>query len=105
MIAKSGHYLKENPQYLLIIYHSIFSSHMLYGCQIWGQTDTKFVKKIQTLQNNALRLITFAESFYDHVTHIYRELKLLKFRDLVTLKNLLFVHDYFNQKLPASFDG
>ena len=78
---------------------------MLYGCQIWGQIDTKFVKKIQTLQNNALRLITFAESFYDHVTHIYRELKLLKLRDLVTLKNLLFVHDYFNQKLPASFGG
>ena len=103
MIAKARHYLKQNPNHLLTIYHSIFSSHMLYGCQVWGQTDTKYVKKIQTLQNNALRLISFAESFHDHVTHIYKKLNILKLRDLITLKNLLFVHDYFNHKLPESF--
>ena len=53
--------------------------------------------------SNALRLITFADSFYDHVTHLYKELKLLKLRDLITLKNLLFVHDFLNNKLPESF--
>ena len=105
MIAKSRHFLHENPFQLLTIYHSIFASLMVYGCQVWGQTDSKYFKKIQTLQNNALRLITFQESFYDHVTHIYKDLKLLKLRDQVTLNNLLFVHDYFNNKLPESFSG
>ena len=55
MIAKSRHYV--NFCGIKTIYHSIFSSHMLYGCQIWGQTDTKNFNKIKVLQNNALRLI------------------------------------------------
>ena len=105
MISKARHYLKEDPTNLLSLYHSIFSSHMLYGCQVWGQTDNKYVKKIQTLQNNAIRLISFAETFYDHVSHLYKDYKLLKLRDLITFKNLLFVHDFFNNKLPESFEG
>ena len=72
---------------------------MIYGCQILGQTDSKYFRKIQTLQNNALRLITFAESFRDHVSPLYKQLNLLKLRDYVTLQNLLLVHDYFNNNL------
>ena len=78
---------------------------MLYGCQIWGQTDSKSFNKIKILQNNAIRLITFAESFYDHVTPIYKELKLLKLRDMVTLNNFLLIYDYFNKNLPISFNN
>ena len=78
---------------------------MIYSCQIWGQTDSKYFRKIQTLQNNALRFITFADSFHDHVSHLYKELNLLKLRDFVTLQNLLLVHDYFNNNLPESFSG
>ena len=103
MIAKSRHFV--NFKEIKSIYHSIFSSHMLYGCQIWGQTDHKYFNKIKTLQNNALRLISFADSFYDHVTPLYKQLKLLKLRDLVSLSNLLLVHDYFNDKLPESFSN
>ena len=48
------------PQHELIsIYHSLFPSHLLYGCQIWGQRTHAYLKKIETAQNNALRLITF----------------------------------------------
>ena len=35
MIAKIRHYLKQNPSQLFSIYHSILSSHMVYGCQRW----------------------------------------------------------------------
>ena len=56
-------------------------------------------------QNNALRLVSFATSFHDHVSPIYHNYKLLKLRDYVTLQNLLIIHDFFNNKLPASFEG
>ena len=105
MIAKTRHFLPNDSKALLSLYHSIFASHMVYGCQVWGQSDTKFVKKIQVLQNNALRLITFADSFRDHISHLYKNLNILKFRDYVSLQNLLFIHDYFNSKLPACFTG
>ena len=43
MIAKARHFLRNDPRALLSLYYSIFSSHMVYGCQVFGQSDTKFV--------------------------------------------------------------
>ena len=106
MISKVRHFLKDNRSQLLSLYHSIFSSHMLYGCQTWGLHDNPIINKIQTLQNRALHLITFADlptSTYQHHVDIYKDLRLLKFRDLVSLRNILFIHDYFNNNLPESF--
>ena len=79
---------------------------MTYGCQIWGQsfTDT-YMNKIQVLQNNAMRLISFADNFRDHVSPIYQNYNLLKIKDLISLKNMLLIHDYFKNKLPNSFNG
>ena len=57
---------------------------------------------IKINQNNALRLVSFATSFRDHVSPIYYRYELLKLRDHVTLQNLL-IHDFFNGKLPNSF--
>ena len=79
---------------------------MTYGCQIWGQSFTEtYINKIQTLQNNALRLISFAQDFRDHVSPIYTNCNLLKIKDLIILKNIIFIHDFLNNKLPVSFDG
>ena len=105
MIAKSRHYLSNSEQSILSIYHSIYSSHLIYGCQIWGQTNTPSFNKIQINQNNALRLVSFATSFRDHISPTYYNYRLLKIPDYVTLQNLLLVHDYFNNNLPASFSG
>ena len=46
MIAKIRHFLHDNQKQLLSLYHSIFSSHMIYGCQTWGLNDTPLVRKI-----------------------------------------------------------
>ena len=44
MIAKTRHYLKDSLSQLLSLYHSIFSSHMIYGCQTWGLVTNKYTK-------------------------------------------------------------
>ena len=107
MIAKTRHYIRDSKCQLLSIYHSIFASHMTYGCQVWGLCQNKYTKKIQTLQNRAVRLISFAyeSPVHIHTVDLYKQQKLLKFSDLVTLKNLLFVHDYLNKSVPDCFDG
>ena len=57
---------------------------MTYGCQAWGQSfNNTYIKKIQTLQNNALNLITFSPDLRDHVTPIYAEQNILKLKDLI----------------------
>jgi exonuclease III len=103
MLAKIRHY--TSPEQVKSIYHAIFASHMTYGCQVWGRSFTNtHINKIQVLQNNALRLITFCTDFRDHVTPIYAEQNILKIMDLISLKNLLLIHDYFKNKLPSTFN-
>ena len=46
MIAKTRHYLKDNPKQLISLYYSIFACHILYGCQIWGLNNNRFTAKI-----------------------------------------------------------
>ena len=103
MLSKIRHY--TSAEQIKSIYHAIFSSHMTYGCQIWGQSfNTTHINKILTLQNNALRIITFCPDFRDHVTPIYAAENILKIKDLISLKNRLLIHDYFRDKLPSTFN-
>ena len=98
MLSKLRHYL---PLKLLInIYHSIFASHMRYGCQIWGLCDNTNSHRILTLQKAALRLITFSAPRTPS-NPIFSNLGILKFFDIVEVLNILFVHQYLNQNLPS----
>jgi hypothetical protein len=47
---------------LLMIYYGIFSSILMYGSLIWCQNNG-VVKKLQILQNKALRVINFQPLF------------------------------------------
>ena len=87
---------------LLSIYYAIFSSHLVYGCQIWGQNINIFTEKVFKLQNRAMRILSFA-NFDANADPLYTLYNVLKLNDLITLQNCLFVHDFFNNKLPNCF--
>ena len=70
-------------------HHSLFGSHLQYGTQLWGQGNCGN-QNIQNLQNRALRKITF-KKFHDPVNPLYKDLKILIFKDLFHLQNCLFV--------------
>ena len=99
ILAKLRHFV---PQEVLIsAYHALFTSHLNYCCQIWGQPSTSLVNRIRTLQNHALRLMTFSH-YRLHASPLYNLLKILKFQDIVTLQNALFLHDISNLNLPQA---
>ena len=77
MLSKVRHFVPTSE--LSSIYHAIFSSHMIYGAQTWGQSiDT--------------HTITFSD-FHADPDPMYKMLKILKLEDLITLQNVLFVYD------------
>ena len=96
-LSKLRHFVPK--PLLLSIYHAIFSSHLRYGCQIWGQRKTQITKRILLLQKSALRLITFSPSQSPSLP-LFAELKILTIFDLVKYLNTLFVHQALNTKLP-----
>ena len=81
-------------------YYATFSSNLLYGSQVWGQSSNTVVKKdITVLQKKAVRITTFLDCI-EHSTPIFKELTILKVDDNICVQNCHFVHDYFNDKRP-----
>jgi hypothetical protein len=100
MLAKSRHYVPEH--HLINIYHAIFSSHLMYGAQVWTPKVDAVRKIISRLQKSALRIITFSE-FKAHHEQLCKKLYILKFIDNMELSNCLFVYDFFSKNLPESY--
>ena len=101
MLSKVRHFVPEDK--LISIYFAIFSSHMTYGCQIWGQNENNpLFKKIERLQKRALRIISFSR-FEDHCDPLFKKYKILKLKDYITLQNCLLIHDHTRNLLPDSF--
>ena len=98
MLAKIRHYVNHTT--LKMIYHGIFSSLMLYGSQIWGQSN-KSILKMEKLQNKALRIMNF-KSKRSPADSLYKKCEILKFEDNIKLSNFLFAHDNLKGNLPSS---
>ena len=100
MLCKARHYIPLED--LKTLYFAIFSSHLTYGSQVWGQITTSFNNKIFKLQNRAIRIISFAD-FRAESSPLFSKLKILKLRDHITKQNCLFVHDSLNNISPKCF--
>ena len=84
LLSKVRYYV---PKHLLrTIYHSIFNSHLIYACEIWGQNQTNYYfKKLLRFQEKALRITDFKPrtSLFDC---IFLKNKILKISDFVKYK-------------------
>ena len=100
MLAKARHYVPDLE--LKNIYHAIFSSHIMYGSQVWTTKLISVSEKIYRLQKAAMRIMTFSE-FRAHSEPLFKKLEILKFQDSIVVNNCSFVYDYLNNKLPGSF--
>ena len=89
LLCKIRHYA---PKFLLkTLYYTIFHSHLIYTCQIWGQNQS-ILNKIQPLQDKALRIINFKPDNFD-TAELYKKDKIIKISDYIKLLNCLFVRD------------
>ena len=101
MLSKIRHYVPNEE--LKSIYYAIFSSHMTYGCQVWGQkSNSTHAKQISNLQDKALRIINF-KPFRSPCKPIYKENKILRLEDFLKIQNSLLIHDFLHDNLPACF--
>ena len=98
LLSKIRYYV---PKYLLrTIYFSIFNSHMIYTCQIWGQNKCK-IKKISELQDKAIRIINFKQKNYP-AAELHKNSRILKLSDYIKLLNCIFVRDTLTAtQIPA----
>lgn len=100
ILSKIRHYV---PLLLLrTIYYSLFNSHMIYGCQIWGQNSSILLTKIKKLQEKALKIMNF-KAINKTANQNFHELKILKFQDFVNFRNFNYIRDSLNKTGPQVF--
>ena len=61
---------------LRTIYYALFDTHLRYGCQIWGQNQSKIVEAIERTQNKVLRILNFKCPRELVENYLYKESKL-----------------------------
>ena len=87
---------------LLLLYFTLIHPHLLYGLPLWGCTFGSYLKKLQSLQNKAIRIISNT-SRRSSITKQYHNLGVLKIIDLYTYEVAKLMHQRTMQKLPHCF--
>ena len=73
---------QANIHILKTVYHSLFETHFLYACQLWGQNNKETQNQFRTLQIRAPTKIAF-KNRYESVDLLYKNFKIIKFQDLL----------------------
>ena len=69
---------------------------------IMGQAQTQVLENIEKIQNKVLRILNFKNP-WEPIEQKYKESKMFKLKDIVTISNLKFVYDQMNKLLPRVF--
>ena len=95
-------YLTEDN--IKTIYYALVYSRIKYGITVYGQACQTKMQRIQTLQNQLLKVISGKEPRFP-TNELHDEFKLLLVKDIANQEILAFVHNYFSNSLPPVFDG
>ena len=101
LLSRIRHYV---PKFLLrTIYFSIFNSHLIYTCQVWGQKENT-IKKLSAIQDKAICMISFKDKNYP-TNELYYNNKILKITDYIKLLNCLFVKSILSKNHLPMFEN
>ena len=102
MFYKAKHHL--NKRSLSVLYDSFIYTYINYGNMVWGSTNRTNLKKINSLQKHAFRIIHCKDRFA-HTRELFRESKILDVFQVDILNNLIFMHKVKSQTEPKIFQN
>ena len=84
----------------LQVYYAILYSHLIYGCNIWGLTSEENLKKLEILEKECIRIMTFSD-FRSRTNSLFIKLKVLKVREIIKLQQVKLLYEFLDNSLPA----
>ena len=100
LMYKIRHFCPE--EIIKTLYFSIFNSHLSYGLPVWGSGNKDNMRKIQILQNQALRAMIKGTDFETNTEQIRFDGKILSVSDLFYYQISSLMWDYDHNALPPS---
>lgn len=89
---------------LKTLYFTLIHPHLSYGLLAWGNACTSYLQKTFVLQKRAIRHIT-RSAYNSHSEPLFKQLNILKLRDLYEYEVTVFMQKYRLHTLPRSFDN
>ena len=87
---------------LLLLYYALVHAHLLYALPVWGCTFPSYLRKLQCLQNKAIRII-FNSNRLTLVTPIFHALEILKIEDLFKYEVGKLMFQFAKKLFPSVF--
>ena len=85
--------------HLRILYYSLIHPHLTYGLRLWGNALQKYIRKLEILQKKSVRAITCSK-YNTPSSPLFKQLNILKLKDLYELQVEILIYDFVNQRLP-----
>ena len=103
LLSKIRHYV---PKHLLrTLCYSLFNSHLIYACEIWGQNQiNQLFKRLLLLQEKAIRIINFQPQTSSS-NNLFKENRILKISDYINYKHALFVRNSLRKENLPIFNN
>ena len=99
LLAKLRHFVGNKT--LDNIYNSLVQPHLDYGSLAWGTAAQTNLLKLETLQNKAIRIMTFKKST-DATEPLYKQRNILPLLHNIILNQCKFLWKYTHNLLPKS---
>ena len=97
LICKIRHYVNEKTTRML--YYALVYSHLQYGITSWGFADAFYIKPLNTLHNNVLRILANC-GYRTKLSPVYKAQNILKLEDIhkLEVRKLMFkiINQYHN---------
>ena len=90
---------KLSSEALLKLYHVLIQPRLFYCSEIWGYCSKSVLSPVTKIQKSAVRTIC-GLPYYSSTSLVFKELKILKFVDLLEFKLGTFMYKANNGSLP-----
>ena len=90
---------------LLLLFHSLFNSHIQYGILCWARCSKTAMQPLITLFNKAIKCINFKDFENEDVLELMHKNKILHINELFKLELAKFMFRYVNRLLPTNFNN
>ena len=88
----------------MLFYNAYIYSKIQYGLEVYGQAAASVIKKVQTQQNRAIKIL-YSKDYYTPTKKLHKDLNILLVQDIYKLSVLKIVHRQQNNLLPNIFDN
>ena len=89
---------------LHLLYCSLILPYLSYCSEVWGNTHKTKLNKIRTIQKKAIRFICKAR-YRDLSEPLFKQMKCLKFDDIVHTKTCMVMYKAYNNQLPNNIQS